>query len=50
MTDPATETKSIGLPADARGVIVFAASSYKVHQDEKLTAHQPGLLRKTIVP
>jgi hypothetical protein len=45
MTTAATETKSIGLPADARAVKVFAASTYKVHRDKKHIGHLSGLAK-----
>jgi hypothetical protein len=45
-TDPATETKSIGLPADARVSSVFCSAPYKIHLDEKPSARKPGLCRQ----
>ena len=35
-TDPAIETKSIGLPADARGVMVFATRQF--YRDTQIAA------------
>ncbi len=42
MTTPAAETKSIGLPADARAVMVFATSSRPFFRDRTTPAHLPG--------
>jgi hypothetical protein len=39
LTVPAAETKSIGLPADANGVMVFASRQF--HHDPKFT-YIPG--------
>jgi hypothetical protein len=42
MTIPATETKSIGLPADALAVMVFAVSLRQFYRDGTTSAHLPG--------
>jgi len=43
MTNPATVTKSIGLPADALVVMVFAESSGEFYHDVTNPAHLSGL-------
>jgi len=43
LTDPPTETKSIGLQADARVVMVFASSSGQFYRDLTNPAHLSGL-------
>ena len=43
MTTPAAETKSIGLPADAHAVMVFATPSRQLYHDGTTPAHLPGL-------
>ena len=43
MTNPATETKSIGLLADALVVMVFASPSGQFYHDVTNPAHLPGL-------
>jgi hypothetical protein len=35
MTNPAAETKSMGLPADALAVMVFASQSGQFYRDTK---------------
>ena len=47
LTVPAAETKSIGLPADARVVMVFAAPLRQFHRDPKPHIHLPGLAKTT---
>jgi len=45
MTTPATETKSIGLPADASAgwrIMVFASPSGQFYRDMTTPAHLPG--------
>ena len=42
-TDPAAETKSIGLQADARVVMVFASPSGQFYRDGTNPAHLSGL-------
>jgi hypothetical protein len=41
-TDPATKTKSIGLQADARVVMVFASPSGQLYQNVTDPAHLSG--------
>ena len=41
-TDPATETKSIGLQADARVVMVFAVPPRQIYHDLTNPAHLSG--------
>ena len=41
-TDPAAETKSIGLQADARVVMVFASPSGQFYHDMRNPAHLSG--------
>ena len=41
--DPAAETKSIGLQADARGVMVFAKPPRQFYRDTTTLAHLSGL-------
>ena len=41
-TDPAAETKSIGLQADARVVMVFASPSRQFYRDRTNPAHLSG--------
>ena len=41
-TDPATKTKSIGLPADARVVMVFASPPRQLYRDMTNPAHLSG--------
>jgi hypothetical protein len=41
-TDPATKTKSIGLQADARVVMVFASPSRQFYRDMTNSAHLSG--------
>ena len=43
LTDPAAETKSIGLQADARVVMVFASPSGQFYHDMTNPAHLSGL-------
>ena len=43
MTIPAAETKSIGLPADALVVMVFASPSWQFYHDVTNPAHLSGL-------
>ena len=43
LTVPATETKSIGLQADARVVMVFASPSGQFYRDMTNPAHLSGL-------
>jgi len=43
LTTPATKTKSIGLPADARGVMVFAIPSWQLYRDQTTLIHLSGL-------
>ena len=50
LTDPAAETKSIGLPADARVVMVFAPDSYRepsgqIYHDVTTSTCLPGLAK-----
>ena len=45
MITPTTETMSIGLPADALAVMVFAVSLIKFTVTEKLLSHLPGLAK-----
>jgi hypothetical protein len=45
MTTPATETKSIGLPADARSCQGFCSSTYNPHRDKTQFDHLPGLAK-----
>jgi hypothetical protein len=42
-TVPAAETKSIGLQADARVVMVFAAPSRQFYRDQTTSVHLSGL-------
>jgi hypothetical protein len=42
-TDPAAETKSIGLQADARVVMVFASPPRQFYRDMTNPAHLSGL-------
>jgi len=42
-TDPATETKSIGLAADTRVVMVFASLSGQFYHDRTTRGHLSGL-------
>ena len=42
-TDPATETKSIGLQADARVVMVFATPPRLLYRDQTAIVHLSGL-------
>jgi len=42
MIIPAAETKSIGLPADAHAVMVFAMSLRQLYHDEITPTHLPG--------
>jgi hypothetical protein len=42
-TDPAAETKSIGLQADARVVMVFATPPRQLYHDRTNPAHLSGL-------
>ena len=42
-TDPAAKTKSIGLQADARVVMVFASPSGQFYLDVAIPAHLSGL-------
>jgi hypothetical protein len=42
-TVPAAETKSIGLQADARGVMVFAIPSSQLYRDQTTFVHLSGL-------
>ena len=42
MTNPATETKSIGLPADAQAVKFFAAPLRKLYLDVTTLYRLPG--------
>jgi len=42
-TVPAAKTKSIGLPADAHGVMVFAISSWQLYRDQTTFVHLSGL-------
>ena len=42
-TDPAAETKSIGLAADARGVMVFAILSWQIHHNQTVIVYLSGL-------
>lgn len=42
MTDPATETNTIGLPADAQGAKVFAAQLRQLIHDRTTSYHLPG--------
>jgi len=43
MITPAAETKSIGLPADALVVKVFASPSGQLYRDKTTFAHLSGL-------
>ena len=47
MTNPAAETKSIGLPADARAVMVFAMPLRQLYRDETTPLHLPGFITLT---
>ncbi len=42
-TDPATKTKSVGLQANARVVMVFASPSRQIYRDMTNPAHLSGL-------
>ena len=42
MTDPATKTKSIGLPANAHAPMVFATQLRKLFRDKTNAAHLDG--------
>jgi hypothetical protein len=42
-TVPAAKTKSIGLQADARGVMVFAIPSLQLYRDQTTFVHLSGL-------
>ena len=42
MTNPATKTKSIGLQADARVVMVFASPSGQFYRDRTTRCHLSG--------
>jgi hypothetical protein len=50
MTTPTTETKSIGLPADALVVMVFASPSGQFYRDVTNPAHLPGLCKNACQP
>jgi len=43
MTNPAAKTKSIGLPANALVVMVFASPSGQFYRDRTTSYHLPGL-------
>ena len=43
MTNPAAETKSIGLPADALAVMVFATPPRQFYRDGTTRGRLPGL-------
>jgi hypothetical protein len=43
MTNPATKTKSIGLPADALAVMVFASPLRQFYRDRTTPTSLPGL-------
>jgi len=45
VTNPAAETKSIGLPADALAVMVFASPSRQFYRDMTTPFHLPGFSR-----
>jgi hypothetical protein len=47
VTNPAAETKSIGLPADAQAVMVFASPPRQLYHDEKTPVRLPGLITLT---
>ena len=49
MTNPATVTMSIGLPADALAVMVFASPSGQFYRDMTTPYRLPGLIRKRVV-
>jgi hypothetical protein len=49
MTNPAAETKAIGLLANAQ-MSWFLQSIYKVHLDKLTTPRQPGLIRNIVLP
>ena len=49
MTNPAAETESIGLPADAQAVKVFAAQLRQLYHDETTSYLLPGPA-KTLQP
>ncbi len=42
MTNPAAETKSMGLPADAQAVMVFASPLGQFYRDGTTSFRQPG--------
>ena len=44
MTNPAAETKSIGLPADAHAVMVFESPPRQLYLDGTTRGRLPGLL------
>ena len=50
LTDPAAETKSIGLQADARVVMVFATPPRQRYRDMTNPAHLPGLCKNACQP
>jgi hypothetical protein len=43
VTNPAAETTSIGLPADAHAVMVFASPPRQFYRDETTRCRLPGL-------
>jgi len=45
VTNPAAETKSIGLPADARAVMVFAEPLRQFYRDGTTSRRLPGFSR-----
>ena len=49
MTDPAAETKSMGLRADAQ-LERFLLSVYKIHRDKSMAFSLPGLIRNRPLP